>query len=168
MAKNILSRETCKKDLKHLVKADLLSAAVLLVVVLLIFVPLILMGIYVSKYVLAFGLVCVTVCAIPPIVFVYKLIHRMMMVRLVERDGFSIVTDTVSRLSKGEPEARHTVNAIYFTRYGRYVPSKTTFDLSSVGDVFYLVVLHTPKKTPSLVFHSAVYECKEVDRSSHL
>ena len=48
--KNIISRETCKKDLRQLVKADLLSGAVLTAVMLLFFVPLMLMGIYRLKY----------------------------------------------------------------------------------------------------------------------
>ena len=81
---------------------------------------------------------------------------------MVERDEFSIVKDTVSRLSRGEPEGRHTVDAIYFTLNGRYVPSKTTFDLSSVDDEFYLVILHTRRNELCFAFHTMMYECKDL------
>ena len=55
------------------------------------------------------------------------------------------------------------VDAIYFSKYGRYVASSTTFGLASVGDEFYLVILHAKGKTISLAYNSLMYDCKEVD-----
>lgn len=161
-SKNIISREICKKDLVHLAKADLLSDLVLFAVGLLIFVPLAFMGIYLLKYSLILGIVTIFVCATPPLFFVYKLIYNVIRLRLVKQNKFSIVKDTVSRLSKGEIEGRHTVDAIYFTFNGRYVPTKTVFDLSSEGDEFYLVILHTRKNELCFAFHTTMYECKDM------
>lgn len=158
---NIISYESCKKDLMHLAKANLLSVLVLLAVILLIFVPLVFMGIYLLKYIFVFGIVTILVCATPPLIFIYKLLYNVIRIRLVKQNKFSIVKDTVSRLSKGELERRHTVDALYFTLYGRYVPSTTVFNLSSVDDEFYLVILHTKKNELCFAFHGMLYECKD-------
>ena len=65
------------------------------------------------------------------------------------QNGFSIVKDTVSRISRNEipqnhSERKNAVNVIYFAKYGKCVAPKleTPFDFSCVGDEFYLVVLH--------------------------
>ena len=70
-----------------------------------------------------------------------------MKLRLIARGGFSIALDTVSRLARGElpREGKGTVNVIYFTRYGRYEADRAAFDIASLGDEFYLVVLHNKK-----------------------
>ena len=162
MTKNLISREMCGKDLKHLTKADLYSDVVLLVVMLLLFVPLAFLGVYLSKYILILGIACTVICAIAPVTFIVKLINNIKIVRLVSRGGFSVVKDTVSRLSKGEVVGRNsTADIIYFAVHGRYIPSQSTFDMTSVGDEFYLVVLHTSKRTPMFAFHSMIYEYKE-------
>ena len=89
--------------------------------------------------------------------------------RTVDQNGFSIVKDTVSRISRDEipqnySEGRRTVNVIYFVKYGRCVAPKvrTPFDLSGVGDEFYLVILH---KNEEIVFaySSSMYDCKDLD-----
>ncbi|MBQ7968302.1 MAG: hypothetical protein IJ292_00575 [Clostridia bacterium] len=160
-SKNILTREGCQKELIRLTKGKLLHDVVLLMVMLLIFVPLAFIGLYLSKYILIFGIVTILVCAAPPLIFVYKLIYNIIKLHLVEKNKFSIVKDTISRLSKDEPMGRHTVDAIYFTLNGRYVPSKSTFDLSTVGDEFYLVILHTKKNELCFAFHTMMYECKD-------
>lgn len=166
MSKNIITRKDCKKDLKHMATAALLQDAVLLGVMLLIFVPLILLSISVVNHILPLGIVLVLMCAIPPALFVYRIVLDVITIKAVERGGFSIVKDTVCRLSKGELEARHTVDVIYFTRYGRFIASGMTYDMSCVGDEFYLVILHNKKEKIISAFHSAMYECKDLDFSS--
>ncbi len=159
MSKELISRETCQKELVRMAKADVLASAVLLFVILLIFIPLVLMAIYVAKYVLALGVVFALLCAIWPLVLVYKLIYNIMIFRLVNRGGFSIVKDTVCSLSKGEVITRHsTADVIYFTEHGRYVPPKTVFELASMGDEFYLVVLAAKKREPMLAYPTSMYK----------
>ena len=89
--------------------------------------------------------------------------------RTVDQNGFSIVKDTVSRISRDEipksySEGRRTVNVIYFAKYGRCVAPKvrTSFDLSGVGNEFYLVISHK-KDEIIFAYNSAMSECKELD-----
>ena len=98
-SKNSISRESCKKDLLRLVKADLISELILLSVMLLIFIPLTFLGIYLLKSTLLFGIITVLICIAPPIIFIYKLIRNIIRLQLVKKNKFSIVKDTVSRLS---------------------------------------------------------------------
>ena len=86
------------------------------------------------------------------------------LMRLISRGGYSIVKDTVFSLSRGEfqKNARHPVNAIYFSKYGRYVESGVEFDITSVGDEFYLVILEGKKEDIAYAFHTKMYEYKHI------
>ena len=168
-SKNNLTREGCKIELKRLSKANLVQDLVILAILLLIFVPLFILSIYLTKYILILGIAFALICMISPVLFIYKTIRDVMFSRTVEQDGFSIVKDTVSRISRDEipksySEGRRTVNVIYFAKYGRCVAPKvrTPFDLSGVGDEFYLVILNKNKKI-IFAYNLAMYECKELD-----
>lgn len=39
---------------------------------------------------------------------------------------------------------------------------RAAFDIASVGDEFYLVVLHNKKKELVFAFHTMMYECNEI------
>ena len=168
-SKTILTRQSCKIELKKLSKANLVQALVILAVLLLIFVPLFILSIYLAKYILILGIAFALICMIFPVLFIYKIICAVMFSRTVDQNGFSIVKDTVSRISRDEipksySEGRRTVNVIYFAKYGRCVAPKvrTPFDLSCVGDEFYLVILNKNKKI-IFAYNLAMYECKELD-----
>ena len=168
-SKNILTRKSCKAELKRLSKANLVQDSVILAVLLLIFVPLFILSIYLSQYVLLLGIVSALICMIFPVLFFCRIIHDVMFSRVIEQNGFSIVKDTVSRISRDEiPKSysvgRRMVNVIYFAKYGRCVAPKvrTPFDLSAVGDEFYLVILHK-KGEIIFAYNSVMYECKELD-----
>lgn len=167
-SKNIITRESCKKDLKHNFKAALIKDSTLLAVLSLLFIPLICLGIYLCQYLIVLGILTIVICAAPFAFLIYRLTKDIKMIRLIAQDGFSIVKDTVYRLSKGETpknysEGRHEVDVIYFSKYGRYISGGAQFQLSSVGDEFYLVVLHKKEKEIAFAFHSMMYECKELD-----
>ena len=168
-SKNNLTREGCKIELKKLSKANLVQDLVILAVLLLIFVPLFILSIYLAKYILILGITFALICVIFPVLLIYKIICAVMFSRTVDQNGFSIVKDTVSRISRDEvpksySEGRRTVNVIYFAKYGRCVAPKvrTPFDLSGVGDEFYLVILNKNKKI-IFAYNLAMYECKELD-----
>jgi hypothetical protein len=169
--KNIITRESCKKDLIHMAKADLWHDTVVLMLMLLIFVPLILMCAYVAKYILILGLIFAIICAVAPIIFICRMASDVLTLRSIRQGKFEIVKDTVSRLSKGEmakkySEGRHTVDAIYFTKHGRFVSGGTAFDLSGVGDEFYLVILQARTDKICFAFHTLIYEYN--DRTTNL
>ena len=168
-SKTILTRQSCKIELKKLSKANLVQDLVILAVLLLIFVPLFILSIYLAKYILILGIAFALICMIFPVLFIGRIIRDVMFSRTVDQNGFSIVKDTVSRISRDEipkkySEGRRTVNVIYFVKYGRCVAPKvrTPFDLSGVGDEFYLVILH---KNEEIVFayNSSMYDCKDLD-----
>ncbi len=168
-SKNILTRENCKAELKQLSKSRLMQDSVVLAVLLLMFVPLFLLSMYLAKYILILGIGFALICTIFPAMFVYRIIRDVTFSKMIEQNGFSIVKDTVSRISldeipKSYDEGRDTVNVIYFTKHGRCVAPKvrTPFELSTPGDEFYLVVL---RKTEEIVFayNSMMYDCNELD-----
>ena len=166
MEKNIISRESCKKDLLHLVKADMLSQLILLGVVSVIFVPLMLIGIYLLKYIIVLGIATILVCALPIAYFIYRFIKNVIAFQMVKNDGFSIVKDTVCRLSRGEPDGKdHTADVIYFTNHGRFISGRSVFDLTSLSDEFYLVVLNDKKREIKFAYHSIMNDCKELDKA---
>lgn len=164
MTKNILTRAACKKDLLNTQKALLISDAILLILMLLLFVPLICTSIYLAGPILLVGIVFALCLAIAPAIFIYKLAYDVKMLLRIKRDGFSIAKDTVCRLSRGETIGKNkTADVIYFTDHGRYIPSQTAFDLTSIEDEYYLVVLHAKPKEAFVAFHSLMYECNELD-----
>ena len=163
--KNTITYESCRSELLRWAKGDFLSDAVLLGVMLLIFVPLFVLCIYLSKTMLVLGIVFALICAVAPIVFAFRIIGDVITLRLIKQGGFSVSEDTVCYLSKGEipqkySEGRASVDVIYFTKYGRYVASGMNFDLASVGDMFYLVILHTKKEKAVFAYNSVMYEYK--------
>ena len=170
--KNILTREEIKKVLRREANADLYSAAVQFAVIALLLIPFFCLGIYVAKFVLLFGIALSAVCAASLAFMLYRLIVALCIARLIGRDGFSVERDTVSRLSRGEipknySEGRYSVDAIYFTRYGRYPTGGTTLEMSSVGDVFYLVILHTKQKKIVFAYHSDRYDYTEPEEKGN-
>ena len=161
--KNIITRENCKKDLKDLIKSDISFDACMLVIVLLIHIPLLCISIYILTFSLIIGIPMFLGSLLMPTYYIYELTSDIIRMRLVVHDGFSIVKDRVQVLSKGEVQNRQTVNVIYFAEYGRYPANNMTFTLSSVGDEFYLVVIHTKKKEATFAYHTNYYECSELD-----
>jgi hypothetical protein len=124
---------------------------------------------YLAKYVLILGMIFALLCMIFPAMLVYRIIRDVTFSKMIEQNGFSIVKDTVSRISldeipKSYTEGRHIVNVIYFSKYGRCVAPKvrTPFDLSASGDEFYLVVLHK-KEEIVFAYNSTMYDCNELD-----
>ena len=165
-SKNILTRESCQKELVRWAKGKTLPDIVLLVMMLLIFVPLFVACVYVAKNILVLGIILALIFTVAPAFFVYRIVCDIIKLRLVKQGAFSIARDTVSRISRGEvpknySEGRHTVDVVYFTKYGRCTSLQTPFDLSSVGDEFYLVLLHGKKEQLVFAYHSMMYECND-------
>lgn len=163
--KNVITRESVKKDLIFSAKHLLVFDCIALVLLSLLMAVMIYASILVARDVLVVCILLILIFLILPILCVFYVIRDIRNLRLVARGGFLIVTDTVCALAKGEPIGRNQVaDAIWFTRYGKWFPSDTTFGLTSVGDEFYLVVLQNKKKELKMVFHSLMYRCDEVTR----
>ena len=162
-AKNVITREFCYKELRWLTKADLFSELILLAVVSVICIPFIVLSFaFLMKYIPIISWIIIFVFAVPPSYFVYRLFCNVGRKKLVEDGKFSVLCDSVARLSRGESVrgGRATANVVYFSRYGRYVPDRTVFEMTSVGDEFYIVVLHTSKEEMCFAYPKATYEYK--------
>ena len=163
--KNVLTRDIIKKELTHYAKGSVsISTVFLLTTGVGTGIPFILLGIAGTSDSLIGGTVCIFIGAAIILCLIHVLLADIRMKRLVNNGRFYIIKDTVSRLSRGEPQGKYrTVDVLYFTRFGRYIPSQTTFDLSSVGDEFYLVIIPTRKPKICFAYHTMMYECNDVD-----
>ena len=163
--KNPLTRDRCKEKLYRAGRADLLQDAVLLALLLLLFVPLLFGSLRVAKGILPLGILLALLCTVPPTVFAIRIFRDATRLARIRRDGFSIVTDTVMRLSKEIPktysEGRREDVVVYFAEHGRCSSLQTPIDLVSVGDTFYLVVLHEKKPRIALAYPTMLYELQE-------
>ena len=167
--KNIITRADVEKDILHSAKAGLYSNLIMLFPILLIFVPLIILGIYTISRDFLLGLLFALLCAAFLAISFWMIIRDAMEILLIKLGSFSIVKDTVCRLSKEEMtknsfEGRAPLNVIYFTKYGRYPDAGMNFSLASEGDEFYLAILHKKKKDKIYyIYHTMMYECKEIN-----
>ena len=100
--KYVLTREACYEELIRWAKGEMIPDAVLLIVMLLIFVPLFVTCVFAAKYIPVLGIILALACTVAPAFLVYKTVCDIIRLRLVRKGSFSIVRDTVSRISKGE------------------------------------------------------------------
>ena len=162
--KNVLTRDMIRNELQHITKASVKVNIVFLISMSVICVPFILLGIAGMSDSIVFGTLLVLILVTPLAFLTKMLIDSIIEKNMVEKGEFYIIKDTVSRLSRGEPAGRYrTVDVLYFTKLGRHVPSKTVFDLSSVGDEFYLVLIAKRKLQITFAYHTMMYECNDVD-----
>ena len=163
--KNVLTRDIIKKELTYQAKAAATMSSILMFTTGIVTgVPFILLGIAGLKDLLIGGIVCIMIGAGLLLSLFLVLLSDIRTKRLINEGRFYIIKDTVSRLSRGEPRGRYsTVDVLYFTKLGRYIPSQTTFDLSSVGDEFYIVIIPAKKPKICFAYHTMMYECNDVD-----
>ena len=164
--KNLITRESCKKELTHIAKADLRSDSILLTVTLLLMIPFIIVSVIVAKYILVLGILTALIFAAPPVIFICMIVRDIMNLRLINSGGFSIVKDKVYSKIKGETprkrsEGKYWVDVIYFEAHGRRIASGLNFEMASVGDEFSLVIMHNKQKNIAMIFHSMMYDYKE-------
>ena len=170
-SKNVLTRESCKNELKRVVKANLMQESFILAAMLLIILPMYVLLINFAQNIFILVIILVFL-GMFPIMVLYRIIRDVIFFGMIEKNKFFIVKDTVSRISRDECpghylkhgfEGRYTVNVIYFTKYGRCAAPKlrTPFDISGVDDEFYLVLSYK-KDEIILAYNSVMYDCKEL------
>lgn len=160
--KNILTREEIKKVLRREAKGELSLAALGFALVTLIFLPCFIAGIYVATFVLLLGIALSAVCVLCIAFMLYRLIVHARVARMIGRDGFSVVTDTLCRTAK-EPVGRRgdLATVYYFSAYGKGKGHHGSMALAEIGDPFYLVVLDDKKKSVRLTYPAAEYDYVE-------
>lgn len=158
--KEIITREECEALLVHREKFKIRINAIVMVFMLLLCAPIVGAALSMTKSIPVLGFAITVIFCVPSLIFIIRIILNVKALRLITRGGYSIVKDTVSGLSRGEfqKDSKKPVNAIYFSKHGRYVESGVEFDISSVGDEYYLVILHGKKDEIALAFHTKMYE----------
>ena len=162
--KETITREECEALLTHREKFRLRINVILTVFMAVLCAPIIGAALVMTKDIPILGFALALILCAPTLLFIIKIILNVKALRLISRGGYSIVKDTVFSLSRGEfqKNAKHPVNAIYFSKYGRYVEAGVEFNITSVGDEFYLVILEGKKSEIAYAFHAKMFEYKHI------
>ena len=169
--KNLLKKADCQRELSKSRSFRLRQYIPLAIILSLFLIPLSIVLFSFLKDLtspLATVLVCAIglICYIPILIFGYSILTILMELRMLKQGEIVILVDTVTRISRGEANGRYsTADALYFKMTGRYVPSKTVFDLTSRDDSFYVVFLSNQKRRTGvlLAYPTKLYECHEAD-----
>ena len=173
--KNLLTREICVKNFEGEFEKRKPAMIFSLVSISFLGIVLIFLGFLLMGYFFVIGLVF-NLCFALIISFAIWAATRDFGIMIKLKKGeFSIVEDTVTRKAEGkmlywymgrqskwELHRGHKdlVDFLYFKNYGKYITTRTIFEYTKRGDVFYLVVLNG-KKYAVEVYHSDMYEYKE-------
>ena len=160
VSKNILTDKSIIEELAKHTRATLIFDTVILALTLIVYVPLVVLSVYLASVATVLGIICAIAFAAIPGHFVYLFIKNVRALRSAKNGDFVVAKDSVSRLESDVRVSRNQRgDVIYFAEHGRYVCfSKTVFDLSDNGDEFYVVLLPTDKKGPSLAYPLKLYE----------
>ena len=163
--KNIITFEDCKKNLLADAKSNLMQIALIFGVSLLLFTPAAIAIIFHIDKLGFWSVLLLLLCSVPSCLIPFIVID-LKTLRLIQSNKFSVVKDTIVRLSKDElarnyREGIRLTNAIYFREHGRSTATNYNFDFLAVGDECYVVVLHSKRKKVCLVYQTSIYEYKE-------
>ena len=111
---------------------------------------------------LIFSIVVLSVFLILDLGFVYCIFLELGEKKVIENDGFEVVTDKVlykredfeikRRFMWGRIRSGKTVRRIHLENFGNIKVDSTKYDLATNGDIFYVVVCHYKKPTPALFY----------------
>ena len=169
--KNLFTRSDCKKEIERALAQEVYRFGCILAVICLLLIPCSLLPFsqlerfsdpFVRSVIIALGLLFY----LPIAMMGYATATSLIQLRFARKGYLVILTDTVKRLSPGEPRGRYsTADVLYFEKTGKYIPSRTAFQITSVGDTYYVVFLSNGKRrTPvRLGYPTKLYDCKETD-----
>ena len=169
--KNLITRADCKKEIERVLAREVYRFCSLLAIMCLLLIPSsFLLFSMIERFsdpftrgvIIAMGLLFY----LPIIMMGYVTITSLVQLSFTKRGYLVILTDTVKRLSQGVPVGRYsTADVLYFEKTGKYIPPHTAFQITSVGDTYYVVFLSNGKRrTPvRLGYPTKLYECHETD-----
>ena len=179
--KNLLTRERCIADFQKNRKLDLYFNLLGFIGMFLLFgafIALLLASTLPSDPGRWIGLV---IFSFPQVCMLLRTIAVLRDISRMRKGEFSISVDKVKGIGKGErryergirgeieaiKDYRFTMSQyadyLHFWEYDRFSPSRTVFDMASVDDEFYVVVLNNKKEKPVLIYSLKMYECKDLD-----
>ena len=164
--KEPITRDSCEKELYFLNGADIRYRLVLFLGQSLILVPLLFLAFSLLDESGAEKMLGIFMCCTGLILggillgsFIKSLYER----KLLKSGAFSVVTDTVVRLSvqRGIYWYSRGTPTLYFSQYGSYQVNQSTYDYTVCGDTFYLLIYHTKRPTVKKIYSTGIYEWKE-------
>ena len=163
--KNIITREFIEKELRFYNGADIKSAVVLLGVLSLIFVPITIGSAHVilslvKNIALKIALLIV-VCGLTSAPIWLNLSGLFVSIsnrKLLARGEFDIVTRDVQYKSE-KMVHRHMEEYLHFQDFGAVWAGHTAYQITSNGDVFYIVHYKTKNKA-EMIYSTKMYEYK--------
>ena len=168
MTKEIITRESIGQELRALNRKSVRLELMLLIPALLILPPLVL---FLAAEILSsvaslllrvlFGTAFGALAVFPALVLIYMLCTAYTNTRLLARGAFDVEAYEVSYKSE-EYVNRRCVERVYFVGLKKPLEvGHTTYQLTSAGDVFYLVTYRTKKPSVKLAYAAKMYEYME-------
>ncbi len=166
MQKNILTRDYVERELQFYNKADIRSTLVLSAVMALFFIPFAILGIVLVMAVVDELILKIVLCTLlgtllscPCWLHVLALIKHFQEGKQLKNSEFEIVTRKVRDKSE-KVVHRHTEKFLSFEDFRDISVGGTTYDLSTYGDVFY-IVHYRGKNEIKLLYPEKMYDFKE-------
>ena len=167
--KEIITRESIGQELRALNRKSVRIELMLLIPALLIFSPLVL---FLTAEILSsveslllrvlFGAAFGALAVFPVSVLIYMLCTTCANARLLARGEFDVATYEVSYKSEEYINRRYVVERVYFVGLKKPLEvGHTTYQLTSAGDVFYLVTYRSKKPSVKLMYAAKRYEYVE-------
>ena len=167
--KEIITRESIGEELRALNRKSVRIELMLLIPALLIFSPIVLFLVTeimssVENLLLRvlFGTAFGALAVFPVSVLIYMLCTTYANARLLARGEFDVATYEVSYKSEEYINRRYVVERMYFVGLKKPLEvGHTTYQLTSAGDVFYLVTYRSKKPSVKLMYAAKRYEYVE-------
>ena len=167
--KEIITRESVGQELRALNRKSVRHELMLLVPCLLIWLPLVL---FLAAEILSsvaslllrvlLGIALCALAAFPVLVLIYMLCTAYTNTRLLARGAFDVEAYEVSYKSEEYINRRYVVERVYFVGLKKPLEvGHTTYQLTSAGDIFYLVTYRTKKPSVKLMYAAKMYEYSE-------
>ncbi len=161
--KNLITREMCKAEMLKKEKHAFILSLLLLIAAIPAFI---LLGVATSWLANAYSWFFIIYIVLSSLLMILALVSTVMQgvcVAKIKRGAFSLVTDRVSVKTEelvSNGRSRRLEQVLYFVHYGRYLPSETVYQLTDVGDTFYLAVIDSRKPEITLAYHADMYTDK--------
>ncbi|MBO7170465.1 MAG: hypothetical protein J6W28_04725 [Clostridia bacterium] len=162
--KNLLTREYVKEELLKTQKYHFYHVLFLFFGALPFIALCLWGGIYLTLHGSIFCIGLPILTGVTLLLALYLLISKGVALSKARRGVFSLVTDQVSEKTEELVYAgrhRRLEQVLYFVHYGRYLPSDTVYQLTDMGDTFYLVVIDGRKPTIAKAYHTKFYTDRE-------
>ena len=143
--KNVITKEKIESDLRFYAKSTLIGDVTILGIVSFFMIPLAILSVValVDTTIWYLGVVFALAFLLPVIILSIGLAKSAIYYAGLTKYGFEIIESEVTKKIKDDTPpkgSKYNINALYFGKYGRIAAGGVSFQMSSEGDKFYLVI----------------------------